>query len=211
MQFNVETTAEVLGPLVLGAGPPENQTKEPDNATTPDPPALGPLTSSTGPPENQMMAGPSEKPMEANTSTDISTGSSEKPMEPNTLTIPAKPIDHVIESFQDSPPQDLPVTTPPSQPIEPVRFTFGLAKPTKAQMGVRYNSSRSPTQRRAKRQHNQHTNAGKARLIAQDVLTTRVAMQEKDQLIELLTNQVSGRLLMIERKLMFLSLVAGLY
>jgi hypothetical protein len=39
----------------------------------------------------------------------------------------------------------------------------------------------------------------KARLIPQDVLVTRIAMQEKKKLIELLKDEASGRLLMIQR------------
>ena len=39
----------------------------------------------------------------------------------------------------------------------------------------------------------------KARLIPQDVLVTRIAIQEKDKSIELLKDEASGQLLMIQR------------
>lgn len=52
---------------------------------------------------------------------------------------------------------------------------------------------------RPKQQYNHHTDVNKTRLITQDVLMTRMAIQEKDRLIELLTNEVSGQLLMIEK------------
>jgi hypothetical protein len=43
----------------------------------------------------------------------------------------------------------------------------------------------------AKRQHSGAT-GNKARLVPQDVLKTRMAIQEKDQTIELFKNEVSG-------------------
>ena len=57
---------------------------------------------------------------------------------------------------------------------------------------------------RAKWLHNQGTNmtemqVEKARLIPQDVLVTRIAMQEVEKLIELLKYKTSGQLLMIQR------------
>jgi hypothetical protein len=39
----------------------------------------------------------------------------------------------------------------------------------------------------------------KARLIPQDVLMTRIAIQEKEKSIELLKDEASGRLLIIQR------------
>ena len=59
---------------------------------------------------------------------------------------------------------------------------------------VQHNSSRSPTPRlksnRPKRRHSGET-GDKARLVPQDVLTTRVAIQEKDRMIEMLKDEVS--------------------
>jgi len=57
---------------------------------------------------------------------------------------------------------------------------------------------------RAKRLRNQDTNVTetqveKARLIPQDVLMTRIVIQEKEKSIELLKDEASGRLLMIQR------------
>jgi hypothetical protein len=61
-----------------------------------------------------------------------------------------------------------------------------------------------------KRRRNQEakvmkTQVEKTRLVPQDVLTTRVALQEKERSIELLKNEASGRLLMIQRILMSFS------
>ena len=63
---------------------------------------------------------------------------------------------------------------------------------------VQHNASWNPTPQldmrktKSKQQHNEHT-ADKTTLIAQDILTTRVAMQEKDNVIDLLKNKVSGQ------------------
>ena len=65
---------------------------------------------------------------------------------------------------------------------------------------VQHNATQSPTPRldmrkiRAKRQRAQQSGdtAEKTRLIQQDVLMTRVAIQEKDSMIESLKNEVSG-------------------
>lgn len=195
----------------------ENQTMELDIAAArpaPDPLAFGSPILSTGTPENQTMGLDDAAARPAQDPVVTSAGPSEKPIdsEPDTLTIPATLNDHVIEPSQNltistdlvSPPQDLPVTTPPSQSMKPLRFVFGLAQPTKAQVEVQHTSPRRTEwldrqKNRPKRRHDHHTNVNKTRLMTQDVLTTRVALQEKDRLIELLTNEVSGRLSMIEK------------
>ena len=128
MQFDVETTTEVPG-----AGPLENLTMELDIATAgpaPDPLAFGPLTASTGTSENQTMGLDIAAARLAPNPLVTSAGPSKNPIdpEPDTLTIPAMLNDHVIESSQNptistdlvSPPQDLPVTTPPSQSMKPL-------------------------------------------------------------------------------------------
>lgn len=202
-----------FGSLIPSPGPPETQ--EPDAPARPaiDQLAFGPLVPeiqepnvaarlvpdplalvlSAGPPEIQepnVNARPAPNPLAfglpenqeldvADTTPDplaMSNGPSEKPIEPNAF----------------SPPEDLPA--PPSKPIKQFQFNFNSA----------HNSSQSPTSRldlrkcRAKRQYNEDT-PDKTRLIVQPDLMTRVALQEKDHMIELLKNEVSSRLLMIYR------------
>ncbi|KAF8805354.1 hypothetical protein BYT27DRAFT_7213264 [Phlegmacium glaucopus] len=132
-----------------------------------------------------LSAGPSENLMEVDTVTvgpvpgplTVSTGPLEKPMEPNTLAVSAM-----------------------------------APQPTKAQVEVQRNLSRSPTprldmqKRRAKRRHNLDTDpttnatTNTRQGTSQDVPMSRIAIQEKDKLIELLKNEASGQLLMIWRE-----------
>jgi hypothetical protein len=186
-KFNI---AAIPAPVsrVLSPGPPENQGPDAAASPSPNPLAFGSLVLSTGPPENQefdnaasptpvsrvlspgslvLGTGPQENQEFDDAARlapePLATGQSENLMEPNAL----------------SPLQNLP--TP--------QLNFNSA--------IQNNSRRSPTPQldmrklRAKRQHSGDT-GDKARLIPQDILTTRVAIQEKDNMIELLKNEVSG-------------------
>jgi hypothetical protein len=122
------------------------------------------------------------------------------PKEPTELTVPTNP----------SPPEAAPA--PSSSQINFNRFDFTSAPQPMAHARelqpslLRSSTPHSDMQKygRAKRLHDQGTNmtemqVEKARLIPQDVLVTRIAMQEKEKSIELLKDEASGWLLMIQR------------
>jgi hypothetical protein len=143
--------------------------------------------------------------------TETSGDPSENPMQ----LVPAKPIDPVSSGPSEEPMKlaDPPALVPSPEPLEPKRLNFAQAPQsiTTREREVQLNVSRSSTPRldmrkldNAKRRRNQDTNVTKTqvektRLVPQDVLTTRVALQEKERSIELLKDEASGQLPMIQR------------
>ena len=177
------TASQSPNPLVLSASPSENQVaarpapdtlvvsigtpdQEPDAAIKPAPASLLPRT---GPPESlesnlaDAMSNAFSPRQDLSTSA-VQSNSSRRPT-------PRIKLNHTGAISNGFPPQD-----------------HQLGFNSMAQN----NSSRSSTPRtnRAKRQHSGDT-GDKARLVPQDVLTTRVAIQEKDRVIQLLENEVS--------------------
>ena len=167
--------------------------------------------------------GPSAEPMQSDIPPksmefDIETtsGPSAEPMEP---VVPPKPkgfdteVRPAILSISGGPSDeskklaDPPAPAPSPKPLEPKRLSFALAPQsiTTREREVQFDVSRSSTPRsdmrklgNAKRRRNQDTNVTKTqvektRLVPQDVLTTRVALQEKEKSIELLKDEASGR------------------
>lgn len=141
--------------------------------------------------------------------------------EPTDLTEPIEPSPTDLveptdlgEPIQPSPPERLMELTTPATSSRQIEFNF--TSPMAHARKVQPRLSRSPTplsdrrkDGRAKRLRNQDTNmtemtetqVDKARLIPQDVLVTRIAIQEKDKSIELLKDEASDRLLMMWREI----------
>ena len=172
--------------LVVGPGP--SKYHECDAAAvsqSPNPLSSGPLVLSTGPPENHVAARPApETPLPSIGPPDQEPDAAAKPAPHSLLpsTGPPKSLElNLADAMSNgfSQPQALP--TP--------QFSFNST--------VQHTSRRNPTPRidlrknGAKRQHNEDT-VDKARLVPQDVLMTRVVIQEKDHMIELLKKEVSG-------------------
>ena len=206
--LNFETT-EVLDPPILSPGPSEDQEPNVDLGPSPESLASGSLVLSGGPPENQESDAAARPAPESGT---LILSAGLKKQEPDAARSAPEPLAIGGLIFSAGPPENqelniavrpAPVmsTSPSEIPIEN-SISPPQVLPAPAPLAeVQHNASWNPTPRldmrktKSKRQHNEHTAdaADKTRLIAQDILTTRVAMQEKDNVIDLLKNEVSGR------------------
>jgi hypothetical protein len=227
--FGLETTAEMLDPLIASAGPsetdsalvalehivspPENheanaapdnpETQETDATTnpSPSPPAFGPLVLSTGTQKNQELdaAGPAPESflvIKSGPSKNQETDAAAKPApdvpHDSLLLITGPPENqefHVKPLLITGPPeyQEFHVKPPQDLPTPRLNFNFAVQHNSNPGVSPQLNISESIGH---KRRHSGET-WDKARLVPQDVLTTRVAIQEKDRMIEMLKDEVS--------------------
>ena len=200
--LNFETTS--ASPLVapeyhdVGASPaPDNLVVSPGPSeyhecdASPNPLPSGPVVLSADPPENHVAVRTApESPVR-----------SIGPQEPDAAAKPAPnsllPSIGPSESLELNLADAMSNSFPPPQDLPTPQLSSNSA--------VQHRSSRSRTPRidlqkyRAKKRQHTGATGDKARLVPQDVLTTRVAIQEKDRIIELLKNEVSGYIGDIER------------
>jgi hypothetical protein len=200
MEHDMTTTASPDRDSLVDGGPPKEPTKPSRPETSME---LDTTTTASPDPDSLVDGGPPKEPTKPSLP--------EASMELDTTTT-ARPDP---ETFVDSGLPEEPPAPAPSSSSKPITFNgfdfTSAPQPVTYRRKVQPSLSRSPTPHsdmqkyeRAKRLRNQDTNVTetqveKARLIPQDVLMTRIAIQEKEKSIELLKDEASGRLLMIRR------------
>jgi hypothetical protein len=227
MTFNAETDASLpempmeLDMNLITTDRPDPETLVPANPSLPETSMEHDMTTTASPDQECLVdGGPPKEPTLPETSMELDTTTTARPDPPKEPTLPETSMELDTTTTARPDPEtfvhsDLPEEPPapaPSSSSKPINFNFTSAPQSMTyRRKVQPSLSRSPTPRsdmqkyeRAKRLRNQDTNVTetqveKARLIPQDVLMTRIAIQEKERSIELLKDEASGWLLMIRR------------
>jgi hypothetical protein len=175
--------------IVAGPVPESLEHQEADAVTNPCPNPRAPNTQ-----EFDVAAGPASDPFPTPFPLELSTG----PPKSQEFNFAAGPVPEFLESLEN---QEANAATNPF----PTPFSFELgtgppksqesnvaARPAPEPLTMSTARSENPMIRKIGAKRQRSGDAGvKARLVPQDILTTRVAIQEKDHMIELLKNQVS--------------------